>query len=107
MITVDEALALVMEQARPLAEASCSLIDSRGCRLCEDIVADADQPPFDKALVDGFALRIRDLHAGQANQRLRIGETILAGQTPSRPLAAGEAAVIMTGIPSLKGPTSS
>ena len=41
-----------------------------------------DQPPFDKALVDGYAVRAADLAA--ADRRLRVGETILAGQTPTR-----------------------
>src|SRR4051794_3004280 len=98
MLTVEEALALVVGQARPLAAACRSLADASGCRLAEAIAADADQPPFDKSLVDGYAVRTGDLRreAGADASRLRVGETILAGQTPSRPLEAGEAAVIMT-----------
>ena len=107
MLTVEEALALVMEQARPLAGVYHALIDSRGCRLAEDIVADADQPPFDKALVDGYAVRTTDLGAGIETRRLRLGETILAGQTPTRPLGSGEAALIMTGGPARWAPTPS
>ena len=99
MLDVEEALALVLEQARPLAEAWRALIEARGCRLAEDIVADADQPPFDKALVDGYAVRTTDLGTGPESNRLRLGETILAGQTPTRPLGPGEAALIMTGAP--------
>jgi molybdopterin molybdotransferase len=97
MLTVEEALALVKEQARPLPPVGSSLIDSLGCLLAEDVAADADEPPFDKALVDGYAVRAADLETGE--ERLRVGETILAGQTPTRPLAPREAAVIMTGAP--------
>ena len=97
MLTVEEALAEVIKEARPLPPAERSLLDSRGCLLAENVAADADQPPFDKSLVDGYAVRISDLTS--ANRRLKIGETILAGQTPTRRLGPYEAAVIMTGAP--------
>ena len=32
-----------------------------GCVLAEDVAADLDSPPFDKALVDGYAVRSSDL----------------------------------------------
>ena len=73
------------------------MIDSLGCVLAEDVAADGDEPPFDKALVDGYAVRAADLAA--ADGRLRVGETILAGQTPTRSLGPREAAAIMTGAP--------
>ena len=41
------------------------------------------------------------------NRRLTLGEEILAGQTPTRPLGPGEAAAIMTGAPVPAGPTPS
>jgi len=97
MLTVEEALAQVMKEARPLPPAERSLLDSRGCLLAENVAADADQPPFDKSLVDGYAVRISDLTF--ANRRLKLGETILAGHTPTRSLGPCEAAVIMTGAP--------
>ena len=96
MLTVEEALAEVMKEARPLPPAERSLLESRGCLLAENVAADADQPPFDKSLVDGYAVRIADLTSAN---RLKIGETILAGQTPTRGLGPCEAAVIMTGAP--------
>jgi molybdopterin molybdotransferase len=97
MLTVDEALSKVMEHARPLPPAELSLLDSCDRLLAENIAADADQPPFDKSLVDGYAVRVTDLQTG--NARLKIGESILAGQIPVRGLGPCEAAVIMTGAP--------
>ncbi len=97
MLTVDEALALVMNDARPLPPAERTLIECLGCLLAENVAADADQPPFDKSLVDGYAVRAADLAATAT--RLSIGETVMAGQTPSRVLGPREAAVIMTGAP--------
>src|SRR4249919_2377320 len=47
-------------ERRPLA-------DALGCALAEDIVAPIDVPPFDRANVDGFAVRSADLApAGEA-----------------------------------------
>src|SRR4051812_33882300 len=97
MLTVDEALALVLERSEALGPSSRPLLDGLGRLLAEDVVADADQPPFDKALVDGYAVRASDLEGG--DRRLAVGETIVAGQTPGRPLGPREAAVIMTGAP--------
>jgi len=97
MLTVNEALKLVIENAAPLPVVDCPLERALGRTLAEEIAADADQPPFDKALVDGYAARLADLEG--LPRRLKVGETILAGQTPSRPLGEGETAEITTGAP--------
>jgi molybdopterin molybdotransferase len=97
MLTVEEALAQVLKQARPLPPAERALLDCRDHVLDEHVAAEADQPPFDKSLVDGYAVRVSDLTSGIG--RLKIGETIVAGQIPSRSLGPCEAAVIMTGAP--------
>jgi molybdopterin molybdotransferase len=98
MISVDEARAIVLDWCRPLPFASVRLADALGRFLAEPIVADLDLPPFNKALVDGYAVRSSDL-AGSGPHRLSVGEEIPAGRTPTRLLASGEAAVIMTGAP--------
>src|SRR3712207_546265 len=97
MLTVDEALKTVLDRAGPLAPRRLSLRDALGCVLAEEVIAEGDLPPFDKALVDGYAVRAADL--GGLGTALRLGEEIPAGRTPSRPLAPGEAALIMTGAP--------
>lgn len=97
MLTVVEALKAVLERAGPLPPRRNTLRDALGCVLAEEVVAEGDLPPFDKALVDGYAVRAADL--GGSETVLRVGEEIPAGRTPSRPLAPGEAALIMTGAP--------
>ncbi|WP_406693427.1 gephyrin-like molybdotransferase Glp [Singulisphaera sp. Ch08] len=97
LLTVDEALRAVRERAVLLEPRSCLLAEAFGCCLAEDVTADLDLPPFDKALVDGYAVRSSDLSAGEV--RLVVGEEIVAGRTPTRALAPGEAAAIMTGAP--------
>jgi len=65
--------------------------------LAEDIVSDIDMPPFDKSLMDGFAVRSADLPEGKAV--LAVAEEVTAGQTPKRQVQPGQATKIMTGAP--------
>jgi molybdopterin molybdotransferase len=97
MLTIEEALEAVLEQARPVPSTREPLERALRCVLVEDVAADIDLPPFDKALVDGYAVRSGDL--GGQDRWLRLGELITAGQTPTRALGEREAAVVMTGAP--------
>jgi molybdopterin molybdotransferase len=54
-------------------------------------------PPYDKALMDGYAVRAADLPDGRAI--LHLVDEITAGQTPRVPIGPGQAARIMTGAP--------
>lgn len=74
----------------PLARAA-------GLVLAADVASDLDMPPFDKAMVDGYAVRSADLVDLPAE--LRVIETIPAGVLPGKTVGAGEAAKIMTGAP--------
>lgn len=98
MISVEEALAAVLERARPLPPQRVPLPEALGCTLAEDVAADLDSPPFDKSLVDGYAVRAEDL-AGTDHPPLRLVEEITAGRTPTRPVGRGETSAIMTGAP--------
>jgi molybdopterin molybdotransferase len=75
---------------KPLGEAV-------GLRLAEEIRSDRDSPPFDKSLMDGYAVRSADLSHGDWELSLR--GKITAGQSPAGPLGPGEAVAIMTGAP--------
>ncbi len=63
--------------------------------LAEQVVADRDYPPFDRATRDGFAVRARDLSAPPATLEI-IGE-IKAGDTFAGTVGAGQCVEIMTG----------
>jgi molybdopterin molybdotransferase len=97
MLTVAQALDAVIAHCRSLPPARCPLERALGCALAEDVVADTDSPPFDKALVDGYAVRSADLDGTE--QSLRLGEVITAGRVPTRELGRCEAAHVMTGAP--------
>ncbi|MBL9123712.1 MAG: molybdopterin molybdotransferase MoeA [Planctomycetaceae bacterium] len=97
MITVDAALRLVLEQATPLAPARVPLGHALGCVLADDVASDLDSPPWDKSMVDGYAIRVADLATGTAE--LEILEEIVAGAVPTRSVVPGATTRIMTGAP--------
>jgi molybdopterin molybdotransferase len=98
MLSVAEAQRIVLEHARPLPPEGVALGPSAlGLVLAEDVASDLDMPPYDKALMDGYAVRAADLPEGHG--ALAVTEEITAGRTPQRPVGAGQAARIMTGAP--------
>lgn len=97
MLPVPEAIGIVEEQTPRLDAESVSLREARGRVLAEDVVADTDLPPFDRALMDGYAVRAGD--TGGAPATLRIVGEAAAGRGWGGELKAGEAVRIMTGAP--------
>jgi molybdopterin molybdotransferase len=97
MLTVAEAIAEIMSHVQRLPARRVGLGDSLGLVLAEDAVSDLDSPPFDKALMDGYAVRAADVASGRAS--LRVIEEVLAGQVPRLTVGSGDATRIMTGAP--------
>lgn len=100
VVSFEQALATVLEHARkvqaPPAEAA-PLLESMGRVLAKPIVADRDQPPFDRATRDGFAVRAAEWGAGKplcVVGQVRAGEIWRGGELPR-----GAALEIMTGAP--------
>jgi molybdopterin molybdotransferase len=94
-----EALAVVLREAGGVAPPQASelvpLQQADGRVLARAVLANRDQPPFDRATRDGFALRAAD--AGRA---LRVMGQVRAGERWTGPaLHDGEAVEIMTGAP--------
>ncbi len=98
MLSVSEAQSLVLAKARALSAAPAPISHELLRQvLAEDVVSDIDMPPFDKSLMDGFAVRSADLPEGKAT--LAVIEEVIAGLTPKLPLMPGQATKIMTGAP--------
>jgi molybdopterin molybdotransferase len=97
MIPVTEAIRIVVERAEPLAAERVALGEALGRVLAEDVFADTDLPPFDRAQMDGYAVRSEDLRETPA--RLRVVGEAAAGSGWRGTLQAGEAVRIMTGAP--------
>jgi molybdopterin molybdotransferase len=98
MLSVAEAQSIVLKHARALAAETVPLAaENLGLVLAEDVQSDIDMPPYDKSLMDGYAVRSSDLPEGRAI--LHVIEEITAGQVSRRSLGQGQAARIMTGAP--------
>src|SRR3569833_2109297 len=95
MIDFRKAQELVLQRAKSFGTETVPLEQAAGRVLAETVRADRDYPPFDRASMDGFALRYVDLEKGI--RRLTVIETLLAGYLPKRPLQTGECYKIMTG----------
>ena len=97
MIPISEAISIVLEHSPKLKVESVALSDALGRVLAEDIIADTDLPPFDRAQMDGYAVRAADVSTTPA--RLRIVGESAAGAGWHHEMKAGEAVRIMTGAP--------
>ena len=92
MIKFEEALKIAEEYRINPGTEKVPFLDSLGRVLAEDIRSDIDMPPFNKAAVDGYACRRKDI-----DKELLINEVIPAGTVAKKPVAEGECAKIMTG----------
>ncbi len=94
MLPVADALNIILQRTELLSPQRIDVGPAAlGLVLADDIVCDLDSPPFDKAMMDGYAIR-----SGDAAERTVI-EEVLAGQTPQKVVGAGQATRIMTGAP--------
>jgi len=103
MLTIERGLEIVMSAAgakdRPdkMPAEPVALADSLHRILREDVMADADSPPFDKAIRDGFAVCFEDLTHVPAVLSI-IGES-RAGAGADVTVQRGQCCEIMTGAP--------
>jgi molybdopterin molybdotransferase len=101
MISMDEAIRIVLQHTSAIDGTNVDLMDALGCTLREDVRSDIDMPPFDKATMDGYAVVGEDVaDARQENPAvLQVIEEIPAGYVPQKAVSNGQAATIMTGAP--------
>lgn len=97
MITVDQALTIVLDQVETLGSESVAIEQAHRRILAEDVRADMDLPPFDRARMDGYAVRSSDVST--APVKLRVMGEIAAGAQFEHRVNAGEAVKIFTGAP--------
>jgi molybdopterin molybdotransferase len=92
LISLEEALACIFEQVRPLDAERVPLPAAAGRVIADDARSLVDLPPFASSAMDGFAVRSSDTPG-----RLPIVARIAAGVPAPRALEAGEAMGIATG----------
>jgi molybdopterin molybdotransferase len=100
-LTIDEALATLLEHIRTLPGEAASLEDAAGRTLALPVISPVDQPTWDNSAMDGFAVHAADIAGASPDEpaQLRIVDDVRAGGFPSRAVGRGEATRIMTGAP--------
>jgi len=100
VLTTAEALEEVLAAMPELAAEAADVSAAAGRILRQTVVAERDQPPFDRVMMDGIALAHADLAAGVVSFPIQC--TQMAGE-PATHLEAGKAIEIMTGASLPKG----
>ena len=105
MLSVAEAVAEIVGHVRVGPVERVALLDALGRVLSDRVIAPLTLPPWDNAGMDGYAVLGSDVASASATRpaRLRVLETVAAGQSPSVPVRAGTATRIMTGAPVPQG----
>ena len=105
MTTADQALEIVLDNVNPLGVERIPILEALGRVVAENIHSSRDIPGFDNSAKDGYAVRAADIaHASESSPiRLKVVETVGAGQMPARRISAGEAVRTMTGAPIAEG----
>lgn len=100
LISVQEALARVLDHVSPLQEAEAvPLTEALGRVVAEPVVARLDVPGFDRSAMDGYAVVAADTYG--ANEfdpvGLKLAEVLHAGEVPSLKVEPGCCTQIATG----------
>jgi len=96
LLSVDEALAMLLAQARAVSEVEeVPTLEAAGRVLARAQRSTMDVPPMDNSAMDGYAVKVLDL---EKNDFLKVDQKIMAGSV-GKPLAAGTTARIFTGAP--------
>jgi len=96
-ISIEHAFALILRECKRSAISHVALADSFGCVLAADVAADRDWPPFNRSMVDGYAVFSGDTRS--APDVLEVIEDVPAGKSATKALSPGQAIRIMTGAP--------
>ncbi len=99
MISLNEAIDLVLAAVRPLAAERVPLLEALGRAAAADVVSPADVPSFDNSAMDGFAAARRRPRRGAARRPAPSSPRSPPAAWPRRRSEPGEAARIMTGAP--------
>ncbi len=102
LISREKALETIMGTAKPIERTDqISIENVAGRVLAEDIAADRDVPPFDRAAMDGYATKAEDTYGASYENPslLKVVGVLHAGESTDKLLGKGEAIRIATGCP--------
>jgi len=106
LISREEAMNIILDSIKPIERTEWVLIEEASGRvLAEDYVADRDVPPFDRAAMDGYAVKAEDNYAATSiNPKiLTLIDVLHAGDSSSKSLGKDECIQIATGCPIPEG----
>jgi molybdopterin molybdotransferase len=101
MISVEQATAIILDNAKRARTVRVPLLKSVGRILREDIFADRDFPPFDRVTMDGIAIRFDTFEQGQKSYPIEAiqaaGQPALTLQNPEHCLEVMTGAILPNG----------
>lgn len=99
MISIEDALEIVLKQVSVLSSERVKLLSSLGRVLSENIYSDFDIPGFNRAAMDGYAVVAKDtVHAcSDRPVTLKVIDEVPAGFKVKSAISSGKAIRIMTG----------
>ena len=93
LLSVDEALARLLAEAKPVPDVEqVPTLEATNRILARAQTSTMDVPPMDNSAMDGYAVSTKDA------SRLKVAQKIMAGSV-GKPLEKGTAARIFTGAP--------
>ena len=104
MHSVSEALNIILQSVQQKNAEHVALRNSLSRVLAETLFVPHDSPPFDKSLMDGFAVSVPTAEASAGHSQAQsvtftVAEVVTAGNLPRLTLTDNIAARIMTGAP--------
>jgi len=105
MISVEDALRLILDTAPLLGLEKVDILTALGRVIGENIYSPSDIPPFDNSAMDGYAVKSEDTKDASIDHPavLMVIEDLPAGYVAKGKIKKGEAIRIMTGAPLPQG----
>ena len=106
VVTIDEALKRLYSHYTPVRKVEEVEIEKAVGRIAaEDVYAEVDVPPFDRSVMDGYAVLAEDTFSADddAPVQLKLLGSIEAGREPNVVVESGKAVEIATGAMMPKG----
>lgn len=100
-INLEEAIEILNSNTKSLGVEEVDLINGINKTLAEDIYSKINNPPFDKSAMDGYAIISDDTLNRKA--KLKVIDTVYAGESSDHKVTNNTAIKIMTGAPIPKG----
>lgn len=96
MISVNEAIEKVLKETYLTGIDEMPSINAIGLILAEDILSDIDIPPFNRATMDGFAMKAATI---EPFKEIKVVAVLAAGDSYKPKIRDGEAVKVLTGAP--------